>query len=355
MADKKPTAKADDSHDGRYTHPTASPSFSEPSPFPKWVTPADGGPAVIVKDPDEEAIVTGVKETKKGRKDAGFMRLGTMLLLALLFVLAAVFPVLAQTTVTQTTLSSALAAPTQGSPALSVLLASATGVSAPTATQPGSVLYVDQEAMRVQSLSGTTAQVQRGQLSTAAAAHASGAIVFAGPSSGTLASPFVSVDPNGVCVAASQPYTLQINPRSGNISACTATTTGARWQRWSSAGIFESAPRAVVAGNTSSTSGGYTVKITDYIVALSTTGTGSGGVAAPVTTFTLPTPVGGLAGKILVLKDESGGVGATTFINIMGTIDGATSAQLKTAYGSLTVYAGSGGWFRLGAYAIGPN
>jgi hypothetical protein len=397
VEESRQTAKADDSHDGRYTHQSAaSPGMpgGPPAPahteYPKWVTPKGGGDPVVVQDPDEEVAVAGhrhkaakgkkvkaAKGAKRGRKprakrehvpaptaEDGRVNLFVLLLLVAFFAVFGAWSASAQTTVTQTTLAAALAAPAPGAPATTVILASATGISTPSATGPGSVLYFDKEAVRVQSLvTGATFTVTRGQLGTASAAHASGAIVFAGPSSGSTASPFVSVDPSGVCVAASQPYTLQINPRTGNIWACTPTTvtlgtsaaTVSIWASWGFVPEFITVPRANVAGNVSAVTGGYTIKVTDYIVALTTTNTGTdtiNGKAAPVTTFYLPSHAG-LAGKVLVLKDESGGVGATTFINIFGTIDGATSAQLKTPFGSLTVYAGSGGWFTISCWASG--
>ncbi len=372
MGDVKPQAKADDSHDGRYTHPSAaSPGLGASTPdhtdYPRWLYNAKGdGRQVATADEEAAAASDGFKAAPpahKAKSQRGHVRLGVLGLVLALGLIGLATPLLAQTSVTQTTLAAALAAPTQGAPATSVLLTSAAGITAPTATAPGSVIYMDTEAMRVQALSGTTAQVQRGQLGTAGAAHAANVIVFAGPSSGTLASPFVSTDPTGVCVAASQPYTLSINTRTGSVWACTPSTvtvgtlgaTVAVWSAWGFRPDFPAVPRANVAGNVSSTTGGYTIKITDYVVALTTTKTGTDtitGTAAPVTTFYLPSAVG-LQGKVLVLKDESGGVGATTFINIMGTIDGLASSQLKTAYGSLTIYAGSGGWFTIGCSKAG--
>jgi hypothetical protein len=101
----------------------------------------------------------------------------------------------AQTLLTTTTLSAAAgntvssALTTGNLGAISV--ASATGISAPTAntgnvalpaTSGGTTyLYVDRELMQVEGVNGTTITVIRGVGSTSAASHASGALVFVVP------------------------------------------------------------------------------------------------------------------------------------------------------------------------------
>lgn len=90
----------------------------------------------------------------------------------------------AQTSLTQTTLSSALT-----SSATIVRVASATGITAGT-----TLLYVDKEAMFVNSISGTVVGVTRGSAGTKAFAHVSGAMVLSGPPPA-----FVSYEPSGAC------------------------------------------------------------------------------------------------------------------------------------------------------------
>lgn len=142
-----------------------------------------------------------------------------LLMLALLFGT----PVFAQTTVTQTTLNGAVSAPSQGVPATTIVLTSATGVAGPTASQPGSELFVDQEAMLVTSISGTVAQVIRGYDSSPTSPHNSGAIVYAGPTAGITGSPYVFTDPAiGPCTSGNELYSLRINTRTGRLWQCTA-------------------------------------------------------------------------------------------------------------------------------------
>lgn len=91
----------------------------------------------------------------------------------------------AQTSLTQTTLSSAIT----DSKAQIVVVASATGITAGT-----SFLYVDNELMQVNSLSGTSLIVVRGVGGTKANTHVSAAIVFIGASFN-----FANFTPQGSC------------------------------------------------------------------------------------------------------------------------------------------------------------
>jgi len=264
----------------------------------------------------------------------------TQTLVAVALVALTAVPVLAQATLNRTSFSAAVNA-TQ----TTVPLTSASTVVA------GHELFADGEAMLVLTTpTDTNVQVRRGYDGTGNAPHAASTLVYTG-----TPSRFLSRDPvPGSCT----PSTVTsgalpaINVRNSTVWDCAATTSGFRWQASSLIPQFEMAPRTVVAGNVSAVTGGYTVVLSDYIVALSTTGTGTGGLAAPVTTFYLPSPTG-LAGKVLIFKDESGGIGATTFINLMGSVDGATSFQLKTAFGGVSLYAGSGGWFTFSCWAAG--
>ncbi len=132
-------------------------------------------------------------------------------ILSALFVLAA----FGQTTTTQTTLSSAVAGlPT---PDQVINVASATGITAlGNLGQIATVIVIDREAMTVQSVSSTQITVERGQLGTQVRAHASGAIVYAGPPQGN----FQAVEHSGACTAANIPYLPQIVLPSGNVYDC---------------------------------------------------------------------------------------------------------------------------------------
>jgi hypothetical protein len=83
-------------------------------------------------------------------------------------------------------------------------------------------VFVDQEAMRITAVSGTTITVQRGQLGTNAATHAKGAFAFVGvaptqlgPATGQSGSPFLTTTNWGSCTRSSASPILpliQINP-----------------------------------------------------------------------------------------------------------------------------------------------
>lgn len=142
-------------------------------------------------------------------------------------------PVAAQTTVTQTTTSAAIALPVQGTPNTLIQITSATNIVV------GNEIVVDQEAMLVtaQGVTTTNLTVQRGYDGTLAAAHVSGAIVYAGPASGVQGSPFVFSDPPiGNCTLTNELYSLRIlvgslgNPRAnGTVWQCTGSATAAVW------------------------------------------------------------------------------------------------------------------------------
>lgn len=133
----------------------------------------------------------------------------------------------AQTVLTMTTLSSAVA---DGS-AQKIIVASATGIHAPSASDPtqGTILYVDREAMEVEAVSGTTITVIRGTNSTAGRPHASSALMFVIPEylaifSGTPygAPPAV---PSGSCTRANETYLPRIQFVSGLVTDC----LGGQW------------------------------------------------------------------------------------------------------------------------------
>lgn len=148
----------------------------------------------------------------------------------------------AQTILTTTTLSSALAGmgsvngatPTPNMSVLSV--ASATGISAPTpntsltsgliaTSDAQEYLYVDRELMQVKAVSGTNITVIRGIGSTGSPSHASGAVVFVIPVSAQILwsgstygqAPAV---PQGSCTRTSELYLPRIQFESGLISDC---------------------------------------------------------------------------------------------------------------------------------------
>lgn len=148
-----------------------------------------------------------------------------------------------QNLLVQTTLSAAIAAPTQTAsppiPVATVQLASTTGIvgyvlnpSTTLNTQQLWVLYVDREEMAVIQISGSTLQVIRGYNSTVATSHASGSMVLYGK-----ALWFYNYDPGTVlsqggpgvsggtaCTVASQFAFPWLNVRNGAMWGCSPTT-----------------------------------------------------------------------------------------------------------------------------------
>lgn len=135
-----------------------------------------------------------------------------------------------QTTLSTTTLSSAVNASTKA-----VIVASASGITAPgvpngtTLGGPVSpysymVLVVDQEVMRVTGVNGTTIYVQRGNEATQAVAHNSGALVYV-----TRPSNLTAYDMFGACTINGSLVIPKINPKSGHVFNCMTTANGAQW------------------------------------------------------------------------------------------------------------------------------
>lgn len=126
----------------------------------------------------------------------------------------------AQTLLTPpTTLSSALTT-TYGK---TLVVASATGISAPTTPggTAGSMLYIDKELLTVEAVSSTTITVIRGVSGTKAQPHASGAYVWVGPGNafGT-GLPETGGPPAGSCTRTNELYLPKIDVASGTISDC---------------------------------------------------------------------------------------------------------------------------------------
>lgn len=117
----------------------------------------------------------------------------------------------AQTALTTTTLSAAL-----NDTVNRVTVASATGVAV------GSYLFVDREAMLVQALNGTTAEVVRGFAGTAARAHVASSTVYVG-----TPQQFYASEAGGACTATAELVTPRIVLPTGNVYTC----TGGFWNR----------------------------------------------------------------------------------------------------------------------------
>lgn len=146
--------------------------------------------------------------------------------LAALFVIGLCSMASAQTVLASTTLAAAL----DGSQR-NVALTSATGVTAPGNGNTQVVLLVDRELMKVLSITGTTAYVQRGTDGTRAASHINAAPVWVAPPSA-----IASFMPSGQCVRANLlyvPYIVGAGPglgqEVGTIFDCLGVTVNGQW------------------------------------------------------------------------------------------------------------------------------
>lgn len=132
----------------------------------------------------------------------------------------------AQTVLTSTTLAAAL----DGSQR-NVSLTSATGVTAPGSGSTQVVLLVDRELMKVLSITGTVAYVQRGTDGTRAASHINAAPVWVAPPNAIQ-----SWMPSGQCTRANLlyvPYIVGAGPglgqEVGTLFDCLGVTTAGQW------------------------------------------------------------------------------------------------------------------------------
>lgn len=99
----------------------------------------------------------------------------------------------------------------------SINLESLTGVNGLSGGQVATILFVDKEFMYVQSASGSSATVNRGQSGSDSTAHNAGATVYVGPPGA-----YGSKNLSGACTEASWPVTPYININNGNMYTCTS-------------------------------------------------------------------------------------------------------------------------------------
>lgn len=116
-------------------------------------------------------------------------------------------PGFAQATLSSTTLSAAMS----DASSTTVRVASASGI-----TGTSTMLFVDKEAMFVNSVSGTTLSVTRGYFGTVANSHPSGATVYLGPPGY-----FTSFDRSGSCTSTNELVLPVVNVKNGNFFRCT--------------------------------------------------------------------------------------------------------------------------------------
>lgn len=142
------------------------------------------------------------------------------LLIGLVLLLGSTLPAIGQTILTNTTFSSAVA----DSKTQLVVVASATGINAPLASDPtkATMLYADRELMFVKAVSGTTITVIRGYGHTSGSPHTSAEFVFVIP---VNLSTFFSQIPHGACTRGNELALPRVEPVSGTVSDC----LGGQW------------------------------------------------------------------------------------------------------------------------------
>lgn len=237
----------------------------------------------------------------------------------------ALFSVLSfgQTALPSTTLSAAI-----DSKSTTITVASATGINAyPNNTE----LYIDREAIVVNSVNGTTLTVQRGASGTRATAHVSGIAVKVGANGGAYFGNFGNV---GACTASDfvylpRPLVSITSPMNGFLEDCFGG------QRQFDINLplytFTVAPQAQRSGT--SPSAGNVVSLTAQAGGAQSGTTSSGGAGGA---STLAGGAGGIGGS------SSGTAGAGGAVSVTGGAGGAGPIT-GGAGGSTLVKAGAGG------------
>lgn len=204
-------------------------------------------------------------------------------------------PMQAQTTVTSTTLSAAVAA---GATTLTV--ASATNITAPGNGGATTWLFVDKELYIVTAVSSTTISVRPGQQGTQTYPHVTSSVVWAGrPLS------FANQDPpeGSQCTRTLLRWVPIINPKSGNTFDCLGVTTAGRV-------VKTNAPGDPVVGSTVASATSITPTGTQFVVS------GTTAIA------TIVVPQGWKPGMCLEIIPS--GVFATTTADNIGLISSAS-------------------------------
>ena len=270
----------------------------------------------------------------------------TATLIGLALVAGQPLALLAQTALTATTLSAALAAPAQGNPATIVTLTSGSGVSA------GVGLAVDNEYMVVQgknpdtSTNTTRWNVTRGQSGTQASAHASGAGVLLSASNNFG---FNQTGPVGPCTSTlvqALPL-VQVTNTGLNIYACPAVnslagSTASAWD-WVQAQGYARPNPARTTGWTYVTAGALTIQNGHVSI-------GSAGALA----MTLAAPSLWQNGTTMVLMASTAQAHTITYTaGFDGDTTGSDVATFGGAVGDfLVIEAVNGAWRRIASVNV---
>jgi hypothetical protein len=254
-----------------------------------------------------------------------------------------------QTALTSTTLSSAIS----DSKTQVVVVASATGINAPSTTDPSkaTVLYVDREVMFVNGVSGTTLYVTRGYGSTRANSHASSATVYIAPYSG--AGIFIAYANYGSCTASSQQYlpmlvTAISSPDFGSVQDC----FGGQWQFDLNLPIYKFTVAPNAQRSAAAATVGNAISLTSQAGSAQSATTGNGGAGGANSSIGGAGGVGGTssgtggAGGAVNMVAGAGGGTVTGGAGGLATVGGGAGANGSSAGGSgggLNIYSGAKG------------
>lgn len=242
-------------------------------------------------------------------------------------------PVIAQTSLNSTTLSAALAAPAQGTPATRITVASGTNIAV------GNGLVIGSEYLTVQSATASTTQwnVVRGQSGTQATAHASGDVVWTSSPSNYY---FNTRQPSGPCVSTQQQATPRIVVSlSTSIYLCPAvsTLTGSTAATWAPITIDGNAVSngSRYTGWTYTTQGALTIQPGVQFL-------GSGGALA----MTLADPPKYMDGVVMTIQASTAQAHTVTYTaGFYGTTTSSDVATFGGAIGdNFVIYASNGTW-----------
>jgi len=260
--------------------------------------------------------------------------------------------VFGQATTSSTTFSTAV-----GSADQFVVVASATGISAPGPNNAtATILYADKEEMRVTSVSGTYIGVERGADGTKQTSHSTSAVVWLGPPNYFRAAG--SGDPAGSCTSTLLTNLPRISVDTGNIWTCpTSGPSSGQWTRSAVADIvtftdaaFFVPPSACNAATTGTAgTGNNTIIVDGSVPALKASSTNAAGSHSVFTCMiTVPTRLTTGKGATLTYIEYNYSVQTTTATSMVtptlsyflapvaGTAETASSATLVAAGGTLT-------------------
>jgi hypothetical protein len=257
----------------------------------------------------------------------------------------------AQTALTSTTLGAAVS----DSKVQSIVVASATGITARSVSDPSkaTVLLVDREVMYVTAVNSTTISVIRGYNSTRGASHSSGATVYIAPYSG--AGIFVNYAKFGSCTSSSELYLPQavaniVSPNSGAFEDC----FNSQWQFDLNIPLYKFvvSPNAQRSGTSPTAGSASSITAQAGGAQSSTAGNGANGGAN-----SLVGGAGGLGGSASGTGGSGGAVAITGGAGV-GTVTGGAGGAVNVTAGvggNGSSAGGSGGNVNLRAGAVGTG